>query len=95
MPLESLMVLQGSLNGNIVGVLKDDGCNANVVSREFLKSKSELIEVVEIRVAVMHSEDNRVEKAAEVIFGAELRIGTHLCTSPSENVPYTARNSVL
>ncbi len=80
-PLETLMVLEGSLNGKRVRVLKNDGFNTNIVSREFLKNKSELVEVVKRPVEVMHSEDNTVEKASEVILGAELRIGIHVCIS--------------
>ncbi len=34
-PLETLMVLEGSLNGKRVRELKGDGCNTNVVAREF------------------------------------------------------------
>ena len=34
--LEHLLVLSGTMNGLSVRVLKDDGCNTNVVSREFL-----------------------------------------------------------
>ncbi len=63
------------------GCSKDDGCNTNVVSREFLKNNSELCEVVKGPVEVMHAEDTTVEKASEVILGAELCIGTHAYTS--------------
>ncbi len=75
------MVLEGSLNGKRVRVLKDDGCNTNVVSREFLKNNSELFEVFQRHVELMHSEDNTVETASEVLLGAELRIGTHVYSS--------------
>ncbi len=81
LPLETLMVVEGSLNGKPIRVLKDDGCNTNAVSREFLKFNSELFKVVQRPVEVMHSEYNTVEKASEVILGAELRIGTHVYTS--------------
>ncbi len=46
-----------------------------------LKDNSELFEVVKRPVEMIHSEDNTVEKASEVILGAELRIGTHVYTS--------------
>ena len=35
-PVERLLVLSGTMNGLSIKVLKDDGCNTNVVSREFL-----------------------------------------------------------
>ncbi len=76
MPLETLIVLEGSLNGKRVRVLKEDGCNTNVVSGEFLKNKSESFKVLKRPVEVMHSEDNTLEKAS-----AELRFGTHVYTS--------------
>ncbi len=75
--LETLIVLEGSLNEKRVRVLKRDGCNTNAVSREFLKNNRELFEVVKRPVEVMQSEENAVEKISEVILGAELRIGTH------------------
>ena len=34
-PVASLIVLSGKLNGISVRVLKDDGCNTNVISRKF------------------------------------------------------------
>ncbi len=46
-----------------------------------LKNNSELFEVVKRPAEVMHSEDNTVEEASEVILGEELRIGTHVYTS--------------
>ena len=33
--MEELIVPEGSLNGNKVKVLKDDGCNRNVMSHKF------------------------------------------------------------
>lgn len=36
-PMEDLIVLDGSLEGKRVRVLKDDGCNTNVVSHEFFR----------------------------------------------------------
>ncbi len=53
----------------------------NVVSREFLKNDSELFEVFKRPVEVLHSEGKTVEKASDVILGAELRIGNHVYTS--------------
>ncbi len=34
-PMDDLIVLDGSIDGRKVRVLKDDGCNKNVVSQEF------------------------------------------------------------
>ncbi len=67
-PLETLMVLEGSLNGKRVRVVEDDGCNVNVVSREFLNNSSELFDAVSRPVERIHSEENTVVNASEVIF---------------------------
>lgn len=34
-PAEELIVLEGALCGKQVTVLKDDGCNTNIISKEF------------------------------------------------------------
>ncbi len=47
------MLLEGSLNGKRVRVLRGDGSNTNVVSREFLENNSELFEVVKKPVEVI------------------------------------------
>ncbi len=75
-PLDTLMLLEGSLDGKRVRVLNDDGRNTNVVSREFLKNNSELIEVAKKPVEVMHSQRRRKCNPR-----AESRIGTHVYTS--------------
>ncbi len=36
-PMEDLLVLEGSLDGHRVRKLKDDGCKGNVVSHEFFE----------------------------------------------------------
>ncbi len=80
-PLETRIELEGSLNVKRVRLIKDDGCNTNVESRESLKNNSELFEVVKRPIEVMLSEENAVKKASEVILGAELCIGTHVYKS--------------
>lgn len=35
-PIEDLRTLNGTLNGDLVTVVKDDGCNTNVISSSFV-----------------------------------------------------------
>ena len=76
-PMNDLMVLDGSLEGKRVRVLKDDGCNTNVVSREFFRKNRGLFNYDKCDVEVKHSDKNSNEKASKVILGATLRIGKH------------------
>lgn len=57
---EDLIVLDGELSGKKVRVLKDDGCNTNVVSQEFFQKNQSRFHVAKVNVDVMHSEDRTV-----------------------------------
>ena len=80
-PIESLILLRGIINDRYVQILKDDGCNTNVISHEFYKKNKELFKVVKRNIEVRHSEDKTVEQASEVILEGTIRIGTHVYTS--------------
>ena len=78
-PVELLLVLSGAMNGLSVKVLKDNGCNTNVVSREFLaKYRSRnIFELSQKNVTVEHSQKGTKEEASEVILNGTLRLGAH------------------
>jgi len=80
-PVEPLLVLDGDLNGKRVRVLKDDGCNTNVVSHDFFMNNRKLFSVVKKNVEVRHSKRETVEEASEIILGGTVRIGTHVFKS--------------
>ncbi len=48
---------------------------------EFLKNTSEKFELIKRPIELMHSEENRAEKAPKVILGAEFRTVTRVYTS--------------
>ena len=81
--VERLLVLRGTMNSLSLKVLKDDGCNTNVVSREFLaKFRSRnIFEVFLENVTVQHSQKGTTENASEVILNGTLRLGAHTYTS--------------
>ena len=82
-PVERLLVLSGTVNGLSVKVLKDDGCNTNAVSREFLAKYRgrNIFEVCQENVTVQHSQKGTKEEASEVIFNGTLLLGAHTYTS--------------
>ena len=77
MPLEDLILLDGSLEGKRVRVLKDDGCNTNVVSRDFFRRNKKHLKFEECDVQVKHSNIDSIENSSTVILGATLKIGKH------------------
>jgi hypothetical protein len=53
--IKPLLVLRGKFNGLPVKILKDDGCNTNVVSRAFVKKHENLFNVVNKKMILNHS----------------------------------------
>lgn len=80
-PVEPLIVMYGALQGKSVKVLKDDGCNTNVVSRQFVQNNRSLFEIVDKKVQVNHSKKGTKEDASEVILNGTLNLGNHTYTS--------------
>ena len=73
-PVERLIVLNGTLNGVKVQVLKDDGCNTNVVGIDFLRSQKE-------KVIIEHSQKGMKENSSQILLNGTLRLGAHTYTS--------------
>lgn len=80
-PVAELITLKGLLNSTLVHILKDDGCNTNVVSRTFLENNRDLFRVKETRTLLSHSKVDTTEEASEVVLDAELRLGGHVYRS--------------
>ncbi len=80
-PMDDLIVLEGLLDGEKVNVLKDDGCNTNVVSREFFNENRKFFKWKNCNVEVCHSRKGSVENSSKSILGATLKIGKHFYKS--------------
>ena len=80
-PVEPLFVLSGKLNGVSVRVLKDDGCNTNVISHRFLDQHRQRFDVRKSRVIVQHSRDGSEEESSYMVINGTLKIGSHAYTS--------------
>lgn len=80
-PVAPLIVLDGSLNGIRVQVLKDDGCNTNIVSERLVKMYRKKFKIVNRKVVIQHSKSDSNENSSQVIVNGTLKIGDHLYTS--------------
>ena len=79
-PVDPLIVLDGELNGVKVRVLKDDGCNTNVVSKILVKKFRHCFKVVEDDVLVQHSDKDSDKRSSQVVLNGTLNIGNHTYT---------------
>lgn len=80
-PVADLIFLEGHLNSKPVRVLKDDGCNTNVVSRSLLERHRDSLQVVKGSTVLSHSKKGSTETTNQMIVDAELRLGNHLYRS--------------
>lgn len=80
-PVESLLVLQGELVCRKVAVLKDDGCNTNVISKDFATRNAHLFDIRDCDIPVSHSKKDTTEVATQIILQGKLRIGGHVYVS--------------
>ena len=80
-PTEPLIVLKGTINGRRATMLKDDGCNTNIVSKEFLMKSRSLFKIVKTDTSIHHSKKGSGERANEMILNGTIMIGSHTYTS--------------
>ena len=75
------MVLKGEMEGCSVAVLKDDGCNTNVVSKEFVNHNPHLFDLRRCNISVTHCKKDSSEHADQLILSRKLCIGSHTYVS--------------
>ena len=80
-PIATLIVLDGCLNGIPVRVLKNDGCNTNVISKEFFNFHADCFDVIEKRVEISHSNRENTEIATQIVVNARLSCEEHVYRS--------------
>lgn len=69
--------MNGTKAGERVKILKDDGCNANIFSRSFMREHRPLLDIQPSSSVVQPSNNNRVEQAQEIIVDTQIQIGAH------------------
>ena len=78
---EPLIVLNSWLHGKVAKVLKDDGCNTNVVSTQVLRNDRKLFKIAKVRSCANHSQKDTPEESVELIISGTLRLVTHVYKS--------------
>ena len=78
MPVDPLIVFGGVLNEIPVSILKDDGCNTNVVSRSFYeKHKEKFPSTEETDLIIQHSSQKATEKGKVILKDVCVSVGPH------------------
>lgn len=80
-PIEELITMYGVLQGQQVTILKEDGCNTNVISRSFVKQYRHLLNVKKACFVISHSSKSITETATNVVIDASIQIGEHVYSS--------------
>ena len=80
-PHEPLLVLKGKLNDVSVRVLKDDGCNTNVISQRLVNLNRQCFQLKRKKTVVRHSRDGWIEDSSHIVLHGTLKIGSHTYTS--------------
>lgn len=71
----------GTIAGRQATILKDDGCNTNVMSKTFVQMYRHLLDVRPTTATINHSSKHVKEESGEMVVGAEVEIGPHQYTS--------------
>ena len=74
------MVFSGTVNGAAASILKDDGCNTNVISSQFLARNRDIFDITPALVDVLHSKAEFNEVGTEMISNATIEIGDYKYT---------------
>lgn len=71
------MAMRGTLNGRQVTVLKDDGCNTNVIFRSFVDGLRPFLDIRKSHYVLSHCNQGRTEETDEIEYDAEVQIRPH------------------
>lgn len=70
--------MDGILAGGQVSILKDDGCNTNVISKSYVNRHRHALNIVKGRFEINHSNKNTTKEANEVVLNTPVQIGSHI-----------------
>lgn len=62
-------------------VLNDDGCNTNVLSKDFVERHRSLFKTHNVTSTIHHSDKHHVDHSNEIVLNAEIEIGGHRYSS--------------
>lgn len=76
-PTSSLFVLYGIINGRQCKILKDDGCNTNIISTDFVNRNRKYLNILDKKLQIDHSNEGSTETTTGIVLDAEVQIGKH------------------
>jgi hypothetical protein len=76
-PMNPLFLMNGTLYERNFRIVKDDGYNNNVVSKQFVQKNAGAFKKMCRNVTVNHSAENKVEQATQVLLKGKLKIWKH------------------
>eukprot|EP00171_Calliarthron_tuberculosum_P005965 IDg5965t1 len=86
-PISPLLVMNGRIIGQSVTVLKDDGCNSNVISSNFVRKHASRLAIKKASFQILHSKHDTMEQASRVVLNATVHLGMpwHVAMQPIVN----------
>lgn len=76
-PVKPLITLCGTLAGQQLTILKDDGCNTNVLSKTFVNKNRHLLNIQKEQSVISHSDKDYIETSSDIVVDAEVEIGCY------------------
>lgn len=76
-PVEPLLVLNGTLNSLPVQLLKDDGCNTNIVSKRLVNRNRYFFRLAKKSCVIQHSKEYANEITTDMILNGTVKIESH------------------
>ena len=78
LPVSPLIIFGGIINGCPASILKDDGCNTNVISRSFYERHRMDFPVTEqADIVIQHSSQEASEAGSRILKDVSVKIGPH------------------
>lgn len=70
-------MLRGMMMGREAVVCKDNGCNTNVLSREFVKRNRQLLKIQKRKSIIRRSSRESIKTVSKIVMDADIEIGKH------------------
>lgn len=75
------MSLKGVLDETQREILKDDRCNTNVLSKDFVNKRRHILKVQQRKSIISHSDIISTENSSEIVLETNVEIGKHVYRS--------------
>lgn len=72
-----LFVMKRTTNGIPVRILKDDGCNKNIVLKKVARSRSKSLSFGGLETSISHSKEGSDEASTAIVLHTSVKVGGH------------------